>query len=299
MINYKYNWGDNMNQDNNNSSNQNSFVNNNLNPNSTPIDVSMGMNQNMNISTGGTQVPNIEQNTNTIGNTEYGKEPMINCTKCGEPMKLSSRCCMHCGELNYLNHKNDSAKSSFDLGKKLKLKEEKRAAKKAAKAAKSKNKNAQSDFEKRAKRYSIFKKIYDIILVILVIICIINYKFIIKSFNEFRAKFYLMQVDKMVGQVIEEIDGKNCFSTSDDGVINYSFAQSDDYFNTWISLYTFDYFKGNIQVTVDEDENYHFIISITDGKYGFKDKKYEELDIDDVKKIGELEDIPSHTIKCE
>ena len=36
------------------------------------------------------------------------QEEKVYCTRCGAPMKKSARCCLKCGNLNYLNNANDS-----------------------------------------------------------------------------------------------------------------------------------------------------------------------------------------------
>lgn len=220
-------------------------------------------------------------------NNEYGKEKYILCPKCGQKMKLTARCCMHCGELNYLNHKNDSVKPSFNLGKKLKIKEDAREAKIAAKKAKKAKyvNGVDVTSEEKAKRYRFFKRVTDLLVLILIVVAAINYKLIIKTFDEGRAKYYLKQVDKIVEQVNEEITGDECVNG---GTIVYGFMYSDDYFKTGVSLYTLDYFTGYIKVTPTPEGN-KYTINITDGKYGLKNVAYEDMDIKSLKKITEIE----------
>lgn len=248
------------------------------------------------ISVGNSGVKPVQQNA--VGNNEYGKEEFIQCPKCGEKMKITARCCMRCGELNYLNHKNDSVKPSFNLGKKLKEREDKRAAKLAAKQAKHAKyvNGVDVSSAERAKKYRFFKRTSDLLLLILLIIAAINYKVIIKTFNEGRAKYYLKQVDIMIEQINTELSENECTSTNDDGTLVYSFEYSSDYFKTGISLYTFNYYSGYIDIT-KTPEGYKYIISITDGKYGFKNVAYEDLDIKSIKKIGTL-DIPGNSVSC-
>lgn len=237
---------------------------------------------------------NNDNNRISLGNNEYGKEPMLKCPKCGELMKLSARCCIRCGELNYLNHKNDSVKPSFNLGKKLKQKEDLKAAKKAAKA---KYVNGEDvSIKEKSRRYVFFKRLTDLLIVILLIIAVINYKFLIKTFNDFRAKYYIKQVDKIIEQIDNEFKDKECNSIGENGSLVYSFFYSDDYFKTGVSLYTFNYFSGYVTINKTANGN-KYVISITDGKYGFKDVPYEDLDIDSITKIDSI-DSPSNTVSC-
>lgn len=240
----------------------------------------------------------VKPNQPSVGSNDYGKEQIIQCPKCGEKMKISARCCMHCGELNYLNHKNDSVKPSFNLGKKLKKIEDKRAAKKAAKMAKKAKyiNGVDVTSQERAKKYVFFKRLTDLLTIVLLIIAAVNYKTIYKTFEELRAKYYLKQVDKIVEQITRELNEKECNSTSEDGKLIYSFAYSSDYFRTGVSPYTFDYFTGYITITKTPD-GYKYILNITDGKYGFKDLSYEDMEIKSIKKIGTI-DTPDITISC-
>ncbi|MBR6948713.1 MAG: hypothetical protein IKH54_00830 [Bacilli bacterium] len=224
-------------------------------------------------------------------NSVFGVEKMIPCPKCGKPMKENARCCMHCGELNYLNEKNDSMKPIFSLGKKLKVKEDKIKEKEEAKRTKVDSKGRTANVRK----YQFTKRITTLLVIVLLVVGAINYKTIIDVVTTFRAKSYIRQVDKMIKQVDEEVTIK-CNS---DEIINYSFEYSDDYFKTFTSLYTFNYFTGNIKITFDENGNKNYYVSITDGAYGFKDVLYkEDLDYKIVKKLKSSIDVPSHTTAC-
>ena len=258
--------------------------------------------QNNGISVGNSGVAptTVQPQQSTVGNNEYGKEPYIQCPKCGERMKASARCCMRCGELNYLNHKNDSVKPSFNLGKKLRQREDKIAAKKAAKAAKHAKyvNGVDVTSTERAKKYVFFKRLTDLIIVVLLIVAAINYKVIIKTFNEGRAKYYLKQVDLIIEQINEEVSNSECTSTNDEGTLVYAFEYSNDYFKTGISLYTFNYYSGYVDI-VKTPDGYKYVITISDGKYGFKNVAYEDMDIKSIKKIGPIENIPANSVSCD
>lgn len=226
--------------------------------------------------------------------TEYGKEPMIPCPKCGEMMKLNARCCIRCGELNYLNHKNDSVKGAFNLGKKIKERELKKAAKKEAKKKMVNGEDV--SFKNRSKRYVFFRRLTDLIITILIILAVINYKSLINVFNDFRANYYIKQVDKIVEQIETEFNEKECVSNELTGELTYSFEYSSDYFRTGISLYTFNYFRGYVKVFKTPDGNKYYV-SISDGKYGFTETAYEELNKDSIKEIEPI-DLPTNTITC-
>ncbi|MDO4996169.1 MAG: hypothetical protein Q4E69_03235 [Bacilli bacterium] len=240
----------------------------------------------------------VKPNQPPVGSNDYGKEQIIQCPKCGEKMKISARCCMHCGELNYLNHKNDSVKPSFNLGKKLRQREDKIAAKKAAKLAKKAKyiNGVDVTSQERAKKYVFFKRITDFLTIVLLIVAVINYKTIYRTFEEFRAKYYLKQVDIMIEQISEELNEYECNSTEEDGRLVYSFYSSDDYFKTGVSLYTFNYFTGYIDITKTPD-GYKYVLNITDGKYGFKNLPYEDMEIKSIKKVSEIYP-PSNTVSC-
>lgn len=216
-------------------------------------------------------------------NETQNEDEIMKCPKCGNPMKKSARYCMHCGELNYLNSQNDSVKSQFFLGKKLKEKEEKRNAKKEKKRLDIKDENGKTVNEKK---FQIQKRIISLIMVILIIIGVINYKVVLETVTSFRAKFYLRQVDKIVNQLVDKIeDGKCNMNQNDDYFVFY---QSDDYFKTFVSLYTFDYFKGYIKLEKDSNGQYQYYVSISDGKYGFRNVLYsKELNSKTVQKLEE------------
>lgn len=230
-------------------------------------------------------------------NTQYGVERMINCPKCGHPMKESARCCMRCGELNYLNSKNDSVKASFDLGKKLKEKEEKRDEKR--------NKFKLNNFKdsqgrtKNEKRFGFAKKLFTLLFIIFVIFVGINYKTVLSEFYNIRARHYIKQIDKIVSQIKEQYDNNDCETTSPDGAYYYTFEMSSDYYKTSISLFTFNEFTGSIKAVPKGNGEFDYYITISDGKYGMKDVLYtENMSVDVLKEINDLGSLNSHSVSC-
>lgn len=240
---------------------------------------------------------NNDKNNQQSNANSVGVEQMINCPKCGRPMKISARCCMHCGELNQLNSKNDSVKPSFDLGKKLKMKEEKANARKSLKNSIN-NFQDQNGVTREEKKYSGMRKVIDLVIIIIIILAAINYKIIINSIDTFRAKHYLQQVDKIVEQFDAKVKDNQCSIDSSNSNNLFAFQTSEDYFKTSMSFYTFDYFEGYIELKDNGNGQYDYYITITDGKYGFKNVLYsKDLDISIIKKLSTIE-LPNGSINC-
>lgn len=221
---------------------------------------------------------------------EQAQEEFVSCPNCGRPMIKNSRYCMHCGELNLEHEKNEKMKPFVAIGKRLKLREQKRLEKIKNVKMTSLDEKGRS---KREKIYSGIKKTISILIIIILLIGIINYKAVIKFTDEFMRRSYLRQVDKIVEEVKNEYIEKGCTSRA-----VFSFIRSDDYYKTNVSLFTFDYFTGYVEV-INNNGEYEYIVSITDGKYGFKNIKYDEnVDISVLDKVEEIT-IPSYDIVCE
>lgn len=229
--------------------------------------------------------------------TRYGNEKLVRCSKCGQYMRISARCCTHCGELNYLNQRNDQIKPIFFLGKKLKAKED------AKKAREEEKYYAGIDGKGRTKKQRIYlytKRLTALCIIIFLAIAILNIQDIYRFIADFRAKSYLNQVNKIITQFDNDVKNNVCeLSTSDDGSIYFSFYESPDFFKTSISLYTFDYFHGFIRITDNGNGEYNYYLSISDGKYGFEDVLYnDDLDISVVKKLNEDIRVPASSVTC-
>ena len=77
----------------------------------------------------------------------------------------------------------------------------------------------------------------------------------------------------------------------------FYFSDSADYFKVHNSLFTFDHFSGSIQI-INAGENYEYVITMYDGKYGIKDVRYKELTIDSIQKMDEPE-LKASTVTCD
>ena len=282
--------------------NQNNLMNNSSNVNGntstqTAFDISknLKLTDQPSISVGSSQTPGQNNIGNASNNNSYGQERYVYCMKCGQPMRESSRCCMHCGELNYLNDKNNSVKGIFSFAKKQKRKEDVRNAKKQAKLAAT-NEIGQSV---NAKRYIIQKRISQLFMIVVLIIAAVNYKFIFNFVTTFRAKHYLNQVDKIVEQIDDQMTNGTCSSSVDGEDMIFSFYLSSDEYDTFVSLYTFDYFKGYVKVVPDGENKYKYYVTITDGKYGLRNVLYSKnLSVKKVKKFSKINDLPSTNVTC-
>lgn len=200
-------------------------------------------------------------------------EEMIKCPKCGAPMKKSWRCCMHCGELNFLNKENNSMKPFVVLGKKLKKKEEEKEAKrKDIRLTKLDNKG----ISKQEKNYTTLNKVLTLLFVIIIIVMIINYKSVFNVFNNFRKTMYVNQVSKIVNKLDKDPSIAGCLTKTEDGKKYFVFYNSSDYVSTMFSLFTFNYFQGAIQIIDNSDGSHNYIVSVSDGKYGFSNIIYDK-----------------------
>ena len=105
-------------------------------------------------------------------------------------------------------------------------------------------------------------------------------------------------MDLIIEQINEEVSSSECTSTNDEGTLVYAFEYSNDYFKTGISLYTFNYYSGYVDI-VKTPDGYKYVITISDGKYGFKNVAYEDMNIKSIKKIGPIENIPANSVSCD
>lgn len=226
----------------------------------------------------------------------FDSKEIVYCTKCGQPMLRTARCCMHCGELNMLSQKNSQVNSYFTKGKKIKKKEEKKGLNKLPNLRETTL--DENGMTKKEKRYTSRKNILSFIMLIILFIVLLNYKVIVNFINDIRKEQYLRQVTKIVEQVKTKYKDKDCISTALDDRWYLSFENSHDLFDTSLSLFTFDYFRGYIEIINNEDGTRDYIISITDGKYGFENVMYTtNLDKDIITKIDSFE-LPYTSIYC-
>lgn len=223
---------------------------------------------------------------------EANFKDIINCPKCGQPMLKTARCCMHCGELNMLNQKNNPQNKYFVKGEAEKLKQKD----KTISIMETKlDKNGVSKLEKK---YTFWKNVRRVIYLIILIILLFNYKNIGNAINDVRKDSYLRQVDKIVEQFQEEYKDKNCHSTARSDRMYFTFQRSDDYFKTSISLFTFNYFSGYIEMVYNEDGTKDYILSLTDGRYGFENVKYtKDLSREIIVPLKSI-DLPQNSIYC-
>ena len=214
-------------------------------------------------------------------------EEMIRCPKCGAPMKKSWRCCMHCGELNFLNKDNNSMKPFVILGKKLKKKEEEKEAKRKDIRL---TKLDDNGISKQEKNYTTVNKVLTLLFVVIIIVLIINYKSVMNIFDNFRKTMYVNQITKIVEKLDDDPSIAGCLTKTNDGKKYFIFYSSADYVSTLFSFYTFDYFQGAIQIIDNPDGSHNYVVSVSDGKYGFKDIIYDK---DKMKSaLKELEEVP-------
>lgn len=202
---------------------------------------------------------------------DQGQE-MINCSRCGSPMLKTARSCLHCGELNSLNEKNNPLSKYFLKGYKKRDNVENNT-KKILTA---------KQLDNREKRYTFYRRIIDFIILIIAIIALLNYHRII----DFREKHYIEQINKIAEQFDEmyksgEIDvSKTCNI--------YSFDNSSLTFKTDISLYSFDYFDGYIQVLDNNDGTHDYILYLTDKKYGIIGVNSKEVSRKDIRRVTSI-----------
>ena len=224
-------------------------------------------------------------------------QEIINCTRCGKPMLKKSKYCMHCGEINMLSEKNETVNAYFSRGKKIQEKQELKQYNRKLPSIK-KSDVDKNGVTRKEKLYTLRKNISSFIILIMLVIVAINYNVVLKYLDDFKRDHYLRQVGKIVDQVKEEYETKNCYNTSTTGLY-YSFEDSQDYFKTFMSFYTFGYYSGYVEIIKNIDGSTDYIVNITDGKYGMENVKYtDHINRDVIKKVTSIK-MPNGGLICE
>lgn len=218
----------------------------------------------------------------------------IPCRKCSRPMKITDRCCLYCGELNYYNNQNQGVNKVFKKGEKVRDSKD---------LTKMNDKNIDNNTSTEKKPIAILYRFYSnlkrIIIVLLIILIIANYKNIYNLFNSLRAKYYLYQVNSIIEKIEVDYPDTDCYDKG--GNLYYEFNTLKDHnIKTFVSLYTLKPLNGYVKVVPKDNYQYDYYIYISDGKYGITDVLYSDsLDTNIIKEL-EFSDIytPKDGIIC-
>ncbi|MBQ8131906.1 MAG: hypothetical protein IJ193_05390 [Bacilli bacterium] len=237
--------------------------------------------------------------TNTVNNVSDTAAPItyvqeqkrVPCPKCGQPVIEGSRYCMHCGNLDFNDERNQSVKNAFTRGQKIKAREEK-----MKKMFESKNKKMYSldsrGVSRQEKVYTALKKLFSLLILVAIIVAAINYKTILTTFNNLRKDYYLKQVNTIVEEVTKMYDPDKCT-----GGNKFYFYDASDYFDVHPSLFTFKQFTGYVEI-VKENEEYHYYVTVYDTKYGIDHVDSKKITRKSVKVMKEP-DIITESFTCE
>ena len=130
-----------------------------------------------------------------------------------------------------------------------------------------------------------------------IVVAAINYKSILKVYDNFCRSHYLKQVDAIIEGIEKEYSPSNCKYTSENGKIYFSFTDAKDYFSISSSFFTFDHFSGSIEI-IQNGETYEYIVTIYDGKYGINKVNYKDLKPESIQKMDAPE-MPTGSFTCE
>ena len=199
-----------------------------------------------------------------------GKNYMY-CPQCGHEMKEDARFCIHCGYINYDSEKNTFLKKYAQKNNRnLKFNLVKNGTNNNEATTTKVDPNKKTQLEVG---YKIKKTIGDIIVLLIVIVCCyFGYNFISDKQAE-----YIEDANKIVDYVKNNVNdcGNVYYYAFDDSTLrNNNIDIKSPYFDH-------DYF-GYVMI-VNDDGNKTYFIAISDGTFGIREKKIEE-----VKKINVL-----------
>jgi len=239
------------------------------------------------------------------------------CPKCGEEMKADARFCNHCGYINYDNEKNDFLVKYDKRAQKILKKEERKKKRKGENETGpfiNPNLKKSMEYEKytslkdfkittdknlkkpaKEKSYLFKKRITDL----LIVICFLGFMYYLYNMLVEKQQVYVDASNQIVEFVKKDYGNnnfKNC-TKSDEYIFLFNSDTINYKYNVkLVSPYMNANYTGYVLVRKNGND-YDYYVSLTDGTFGIRETKIEELETKKVLPFYKLQ-TPSVTTNC-